>query len=137
MHCTFCGGLFRWSRGQCPIDGAWLAPGDDPMIGRALGQEPAYLIERVHSDGEVGRVYLARTPEGSVHLEVLYGDLAVEPVFYESFVRSAALGLDVGTTSAGLPFAVTQVYDRAHGARPTRRGCAGRARRRPARRCSR
>ena len=123
MHCSFCGGLFRWLRGQCPIDGTWLAPGNDPMIGRALGQTPPYLIERVHSDGEVGRVYLARAPEGTVHLEILYGDLAVEPVFYESFVRSAARGGSVGTTSTGLPFAVTPLHDRAHGPRSVRRVC--------------
>jgi hypothetical protein len=135
MHCSYCGGLFRGGRGRCPIDGSWLAPGQDPMIGRALGQAPAYLIERIHADGEVGRVYLARAPEGTVHVEVLYGDLAVEPIFYESFVRSAARGLDVGTTSTGLPFAVMPVHDRGHAARQPRRGCP-RVSRRP-RRCAR
>ncbi|HUS68082.1 MAG TPA: hypothetical protein VMZ28_26295 [Kofleriaceae bacterium] len=137
MHCSFCGGLFRWERGRCPIDGTWLAPGDDPMIGRALGQTPAYLIERVHADGEVGRVYLARAPEGAVHVEVLYGDLAVEPVFYESFVRSAARGRDVGTTSTGLPFAVTPATRRAHPGRAVPGDCGVRRARRRHRPCAR
>ncbi|HKE14843.1 MAG TPA: serine/threonine-protein kinase [Kofleriaceae bacterium] len=114
-----CRGVFRAAVDRCPIDGARLHRGGrDPLLGTWFAGR--YLVEELVGDGPLGRVYRARDMPARqpLALRVLAGERAADPIARARFHRQAELArrldhpnvvpvTDIGTSSEGLPFVVT------------------------------
>ncbi|MCC6750647.1 MAG: serine/threonine protein kinase [Deltaproteobacteria bacterium] len=111
-RCPQCGSSFRGTPARCPLDGAPLAEGGDPRLGREVG--PWRLVETL-SEGRLATVYRAARGEleGALKLYEATAPLRRGRQEAESLGRvqhaSVARLLDAGETERGEPYLVTEL----------------------------
>ncbi len=121
--CSVCRATYRSGFHRCPRDGAVLAPAaEDPILGTVLAGR--YRIERLVSEGAMGRVYLAHHVRMSRRfaVKILFGELAAQGPMRARFAQEAEAAsrlehrnlvsvVDFGESDLGLLYLVMEYIE--------------------------